>query len=391
MKRIVAVLAVAGLFFGAEAASLPKKNSSDKLIEAEYAILTDAETGDCLFEKNGDKRCHPSSMTKLMTIYLLFSAVASGRIKLDDRLPVSKAAQKAKGSRSFFRAGTTAVAEDLIRSIIVHSGNDASIAAAEGISGDVDVFTEEMNEKASEFGLKNTHFVNPSGIPDEDHFSSVRDLATICRRIIADFPQFYHYFSEKTFTVNSITQQNRNTLLGNSLGVDGLKTGKTDAGGYGVAVSAENDGKRLIVVVNGCKTAQARAKDANKLLALGFKEFSRFKIAESGKPISEIAVLFGVKERIGLCTHKNIILSVPKKDRKSLKVEAIMTEPLEAPVDRGVRAGELICRYGDGICRRYPLFTCESTERVGFWEKIKLSLKHLIFGSVRPATTGIVQ
>jgi D-alanyl-D-alanine carboxypeptidase (penicillin-binding protein 5/6) len=218
-------------------------------------------------------------------------------------------------------------------------------------------------------------------MPGEDHFSSVRDLAMICRRIILDFPQFYHYFAEKTFTVNSITQQNRNTLLGNSLGIDGLKTGKTDAGGYGIAVSAESDGKRLIAVVNGCKTARARAADANKLLAFGFREFSRLKIAEADRPVSEISVLFGVKEKVGLCTCEDVVLSIPKKDRKLLKIEARMTEPLEAPVGRGARAGELVYRYG-GICRRFPLYTCEATERVGFWQRIKLSLKYLIFGGV---------
>jgi D-alanyl-D-alanine carboxypeptidase (penicillin-binding protein 5/6) len=284
-----------------------------------------------------------------------------------------------------------AAVEDLIRSIIVHSGNDACVIAAEGISGDVEVFTEEMNGKADEFELQNTHFTNPAGMPGEDHFSSVRDLAIICRRIISDFPQFYHYFSEKAFTVNSITQQNRNTLLGNSLGVDGLKTGKTEAGGYGIAVSAENDGKRLIAVVNGCKTARDRAADANKLLAFGFREFSRLKIAEADKPISEISVLFGVKEKVGLCTCENITLSIPRNDRKLLKVEARMMEPLEAPVSRGARVGELIYRYGDGICRRFPLYTCEATERVGFWQRVKLSLKYLIFGgaSAIPATETV--
>ncbi|MDR2158255.1 MAG: hypothetical protein LBO02_02990, partial [Holosporaceae bacterium] len=215
----------------------------------------------------------------------------------------------------------------------------------------------------------------------DEHFSSVHDLAIISQRLITDFPQFYHYFAEKVFTINSITQQNRNTLLGNALKVDGLKTGKTDSGGYGIAASASNDGKRLIVVVNGCKTAKARAQDANKLLALGFKEFTPLKIAEAGRPIAEISVWFGVKDKINLCTHEDIIVSIPKKYQKLLKAEAILNEPAEAPIALGSKLGELVYKYGNVTSQRYDLFACESVEKVGFLRRAQLSLKHLIFGN----------
>jgi D-alanyl-D-alanine carboxypeptidase (penicillin-binding protein 5/6) len=248
------------------------------------------------------------------------------------------------------------------------------------MSGDVEAFVEEMNEKVKEFGLQNTNFENPTGMPEEEHFSSARDIALISKRIIADFPQFYHYFSEKVFTINSITQQNRNTLLGNSLRVDGLKTGKTSSGGYGIVVSAENDGKRLIAVVNGCKTVRARAQDANRLLALGFKEFTPIKIASAGKPIAEISVWLGEKEKINLCTHEDIVASVPRKYGKLLQVESILKEPVEAPIALGSKLGELVYKYGNVTSQKYDLFACESVAKVGILQRAKILMKHLIFG-----------
>jgi D-alanyl-D-alanine carboxypeptidase (penicillin-binding protein 5/6) len=378
MKKIAIILAIVA-FFDSEAGKSKKKAATEEaFINAKQAVLIDAETGDCFFEKNSDERCSPSSMTKLMTLYILFSAVSSGRVKLDDEFPISETAQKMTGSRSFFQAGTTAKIEDLIRSVAVHSGNDACVAIAEGLAGDVEAFAKEMNEKANEFGLKNTNFMNPTGMPNEEHFSSVADIAEISRRIIFDFPQFYHYFSEKTFAINSITQQNRNTLLGNSLKVDGIKTGKTDSGGYGIAASAENKGKRLIAVVNGCKSSKARAKDANKLLAIGFKEFIPVKIAEAGKPITEIGVSMGVKDKVGLCAHEDIVVLISKKHMDTLKVEAKLKAPPEAPIALGAKLGELVYTYGNVASKLYDLFAYEAIQRVGFFQQAKILLSRLI-------------
>ena len=371
MRKMVIFLTLV-IYFSSEAA----KSS----IGAEQAILMDFETGDCLLEKNGEERCVPSSMTKLMTLYIVFSAIASGRISWDDEFPVSKAAQKMKGSRSFFAAGSMARIEDLVRSIVVHSGNDACIVVAEGLSGDVESFVEEMNKKAAEFGLKSTNFTNPSGLPEDDHFSCVYDIAIIAKRIITDFPQFYHYFSEKVFTINSITQQNRNTLLGNALKVDGLKTGRTSSGGYGIVVSAERDGKRLIAVVNGCKSAKTRAQDANKLLALGFKECTPLKIIEAGKSISEMLVRSGIKDKVNLCTHEDVIVAIPKNYRKSLRVEIIVKEPADAPIILGTKLGKLIYKYGNVTSRKYDLFAVEPIETAGFFQRVKIYLQYLIYG-----------
>jgi D-alanyl-D-alanine carboxypeptidase (penicillin-binding protein 5/6) len=380
MKKIAVVLAVIA-FFGSEAGKTKKKASTpEEFISAKQAVLMESETEDCLYEKNADERRAPSSMTKLMTLYVLFSEIVAGRVKMDDEFHISEAAQKMQGSRSFFQAGTTARVEDLIRSAAVHSGNDACVAIAEGISGDVDAFAEKMNEVAKKIGLQNTNFTNPTGMPNDEHFSSVRDIAIISKRIIADFPQFYHYFSEKTFTINSITQQNRNTLLGNTLKVDGLKTGKTDSGGYGIAVSAQNNGKRLIAVVNGCKTAKARAQNANKLLAVGFKEFVPVKIAEAGKPIVKIPVWMGTKDQADLCVREDVVASVRKKCAAQLKVEARFKSPVEAPIVLGAKIGELVYKCGNVESKPCDLFACEPVEKVNIFQRMSILLKRLFSG-----------
>jgi D-alanyl-D-alanine carboxypeptidase (penicillin-binding protein 5/6) len=345
--------------------------------EAQQAIIIDYDTGDVLFAKQPQEKCVPSSMTKLMTIYLLFEALADGRIHLDDELVVSERAQKMKGSRSFFEAGSTVKLEDVIRSIIVHSGNDGCVVFTEKFSGDEDAFAAEMNQKAEEFGLKNTNFVNSTGLPDPDHYSSVEDIALLSKRLLTDFPQFYHYFSEKTFTANGITQENRNTLLGNSLNVDGLKTGFTNNGGYGVAISAQKDGKRLILVINGCKSSRSRAREASRLLAMGFSEFVSLKIADLAIPVGTVDVSVGKKDKVGLFVKKPIVISIPKRYRRSLIVELNVPSSIPAPLATGTKVGGLTYRYGNFVSAKYDLFINESIERLSFFERIMLFMTNL--------------
>ncbi|MDR0581301.1 MAG: hypothetical protein LBG04_04300, partial [Holosporaceae bacterium] len=210
--------------------------------------------------------------------------------------------------------------------------------------------------------------------------SCVYDIALVAKRIIADFPQFYHYFSEKTFTINAITQKNRNTLLGNAFKVDGLKTGRTNSGGYGMAISAENNSNRLIVVVNGCKSAKARAREATRLLALGVKECAPIKIIEAGKPITEVSVICGEKATVALCTHEDVVIAIPKEYRRQLKVEAIMQEPVDAPVALGTKLGELVYKYGKVTSKKYDLFAVEPMERANFFQQAKVWLQRLTSG-----------
>ncbi|GHT93848.1 D-alanyl-D-alanine carboxypeptidase [Alphaproteobacteria bacterium] len=357
-----------------------EKNTSNKVtkeniqeIGAAQMILVDFDSDERLFEKDADERCPPSSMTKLMTAYLLFEAIENGVLKLEDELPVSEFAQsKSKGgSTSFFQAGTTAKIEDLIRSIIVHSGNDACTIVAEKMSGTEDAFAELMNEKAATFCLKNTHFTNSSGLPDEEHYSCASDLATIAKHVITDFPQYYHYFSEKEFTINGIKQFNRNTLLGNSLNVDGLKTGSTNAGGFGIVISGKKDGKRLICVVNGCKSAKGRIRESNKVLSLGFAEFMPVTIAGSYKQIGTAKVSVGKSNTVGVCTHEDITASILKKYRKDIEVEFTLNEPYEAPVIVGSKLGTMVFKYGTFVSKPYDVFAIEGVDRLNAWERVK--------------------
>jgi len=403
MKKIIIALSICSIFCGDNTnvkaknnkASISKSDSyakgykkkqlkrtiQDSFTEAAQAILIDFDTGETLYELNSNTVCTPSSMTKLMTLYILFEAIKFGRITLDDEWLVSEQAQRMEGSRSFFKAGTTAKVEDLIRSIIVHSGNDACIIAAEGLYGDESLFTEEMNRKKEIFGLKNTHFTNSTGLPDNQHYSTVSDIAVIARRIIQDFPEYYHYFAEKTFTVNGITQQNRNTLLGNSMGVDGLKTGHTNAGGYGLVASTNINNKRMIAVVNGCKSMKSRAFSANKLLAFGYKAFIRLRPIIAWKPISSIKVWLGNKPEVDVCLEENLTISIPKKYQDSIKVEAKMVEPIEAPIKAGTKVGTLIYRYEGFQSKPYDLLAIEDIDKAPVFQRIKSTINYLIFGN----------
>lgn len=367
-------------FVNHQITSAQSKNKND-IITADYALLMDFDTNEMFYSKKAEERFLPASMTKLMTIYVVFCALKNGKIRLEDKFPVSIKAQSMEGSRSFFRAGTSAKVEDLIKSIIIHSGNDACVVMSEGLYGDEAAFVEEMNQKVEEFGLTNTHFNNAHGLPDENHYSSAYDLAIIAKHLINDFPQYYHYFSEKSFTINGITQQNRNVLLGNSLGVDGLKTGHTKASGHGIVVSAQKDGKRLICVVNGCATMKDRAQDANKLLAVGFRQFSNLKIAQAGHPITTAKVWMGVKNNVRLCTREDIVIQIPEKYKKLVKVEAKIVEPIEAPIEYGKKIGTLTYKFGNFVSKEYELFADEAVERLGIVDRLIFSVNNLVFGS----------
>jgi D-alanyl-D-alanine carboxypeptidase (penicillin-binding protein 5/6) len=362
-----------------------KKTGKKNIIESQETgprqkLLVDFDTGDRLFEKDADERCAPSSMTKLITVYLLFEAIENGSLKLTDELPVSENAQSKEGSRSFFKAGTLAKVEDLIRSIIVHSGNDACVIVAEKISGDEGAFAALMNERAAVFGLKNTNFKNASGLPDDDHYSCASDLVTIAVRLMKDFPQHYHYFSETGFEVNGIFQKNRNVLLGNNLNVDGLKTGETSTGGAGMVVSAKKNEKMLIGVINGCRNVRERAHEANKLLAMGYGEYTPLKVATAYAAIGSAAVTVGKSDYVDVCTHEDVSIFLLKKYKNDVVVELTLEAPMEAPVISGTKLGTMVFKYGNVVSGKYDLFARETVERLTFWERIGAFFLNL-FGS----------
>ncbi|MBR1735207.1 MAG: D-alanyl-D-alanine carboxypeptidase [Alphaproteobacteria bacterium] len=354
-----------------------KKNTKSELIISvpKQSIVMDFDTGEVVSELNAHELCTPSSMTKIMTLYLVFEALVEGKLHLDEELPVSENAKNQEGSRSFFEAGSLVSVKNLILSMIVHSGNDACVVIAEKLAGDEEAFAALMNEKAEQFGLKNTHFTNSTGLPNEKHYSTMYDLAIISRHIIADFPEYYRYFAEKTFTANGITQNNRNTLLGNSLNIDGLKTGHTKAGGFGIVISGKKNGKRLIAIVNGCKSEKARAIEANKILALGFNEYINVKVASKDYPVTTANVQFGKRDKVNLYTNENISAVIPKKYRKSLVISVNVNEPIPAPILHGTKVGTLTYKYGNYSSKEFELFVHEPVAKMNTVERFSYNIK----------------
>lgn len=311
--------------------------------EARAAILIDHRTGQVLYAHNPDEPLPPASMSKLMTAYLVFERLREGTLSLDDELPVSERAWRAEGSRMFVEVGERVRVRDLLRGMIVQSGNDACIVLAEGLAGSEAAFAELMNEKARELGLTASHFANATGLPDPQHYMSVRDLAVLASAIIRRFPEFYRLYSEKEFTFNGIRQYNRNPLLrGGVPGVDGMKTGYTLEAGYGLVASAERDGRRLILVVAGLDSSRKRASEAERLLEFGFREFREYRLFEAGEPVVEAAVWLGDAPTVPLVGRELIAVTLTREARRELVVRARYHSPVPAPISAGTPLGELI-------------------------------------------------
>ena len=302
---------------------------------AAQAILYDYETKSVIFEKNADELMSPSSMSKIMTIYYLFKKIKDGEISLDDEFEVSKKAWKKGGSKMFVNLKSKVRVEDLIRGIIVQSGNDACIVVAEGISGSEEAFSEELNELANEIGLENSNFTNSTGWPDKKHLMTVNDLLKLTIRTIEDFPDLYSYYSEKEFTYNNIKQLNRNPLLFKNIGSDGLKTGHTSLGGYGLVATVKNKDRRLILVLNGLKSSAQRSKESERLMKIGFNQYKNIKVAEKEKELGEIPIWSGKKKKVSFYTKDEIFITVPKSGRKKINFKIRYQSPLVAPVEKG--------------------------------------------------------
>ncbi|MDR2417241.1 MAG: D-alanyl-D-alanine carboxypeptidase [Holosporales bacterium] len=377
-----AFILLAGLWVDvAYGAELTQKTPAAPEVNAPFAYLMDFATGTVLFEKEATSPMVPSSMTKLTTLYELFSALQDGRLRLTDKLLVSEKAWKARGSRSFLNVGDRVSVEDLIRCIVVHSGNDACLVVAEALCGSEEAFSQMMTETVRRFGAQTTVFKNATGWPDDGHYSSAADLALIAWHLIVDFPQYYHYFSEKEFVAGGILQHNRNTLLWHDIGVDGLKTGRTDAGGYGIVVSAVQKGQRLIGVVNGCKSDRERAQNAGALLRWGFNGFAFYQLADKGEPVASAEVWLGDAPTVDLVANRNISLIVPRHHMRDIKVEVIYNGPLEAPIKQGDRVALLRVSVPERVPAEYPLFANTSVGPINAFKRIQAAVTYLLFGA----------
>lgn len=347
---------------------------------ASAALMIEFDTGMVLLEKDADARTYPASMTKLMTAYMVFERLKNGSLSLDDTFLVSEKAWRKGGSKMYVEVGDRAVVEDLLRGIIIQSGNDATIVVAEGLAGSEEAFARQMTEKAREIGMLNTQFRNASGWPDDDHYTTARDLATLATAIIRDFPEYYHFYSETEFTYANITQGNRNPLLYRDIGADGLKTGHTEASGYGLASSAIRDGLRLILVVNGLESRQARSQESERLLDWGFREFSRLRLFEAGETVAQAPVWLGTEPTVPLIVQAPLDIVMRRTERDDLKVVLRTEEPIAAPIQPGSIQGEVVVTAPGMDTIRVPVVAGEPVERLGSFGRLRAAIEYLIFG-----------
>ncbi len=345
------------------------------------AILIDHDTGTVLLEKAADDPVPPASMSKLMTLYMVFDKLKHGEMKLDDTLPVSEKAWRMQGSKMFVHVGDQVRVEDLLRGVIVQSGNEACIVLAEGISGSEEAFAELMEERGREIGLTDSGFRNSTGWPEAGHVMSVRDIATLSRRLIAEFPDFYPLFSEIEFTYNKIKQGNRNPLLYKNMGVDGLKTGHTEEAGYGLSASAMRNGRRLILVVHGLAGVNERSQESERLLEWGFREFDNATIARAGQPIETAPVWLGAVAEVPLTVASDLTVTLPRSARRKLTATVTFEGPLPAPVRKGDTVATLRIE-ADGLSpMEVPLVAGADVERLGPVGRLAANIRYLFLGS----------
>jgi serine-type D-Ala-D-Ala carboxypeptidase (penicillin-binding protein 5/6) len=375
------------LFLGAAPASAAIATS------AEHGLIMDADTGEVLWAKDAFAPMPPASMSKLMTLEVLFQHLKDGRFKLTDTLPVSQRAWSTQGSKMFVALNDHVPIESLIRGIIVDSGNDACIVVAEGIGGTVEGFVGQMNARAKQLGLTQSHFVNPDGLPDPPgQLMSAKDLAMLARHLIRDYPEYYHYFSEPSFTWHDITQQNRDKVLDKLPGTDGLKTGHTDAAGYGITTSAKQGDRRLILVLNGLRypdldksssarqdwvAGQRRGDEAARVLGLAFHEFRKYPLFNPGDVVSQAEVWGGAANSVPLTVAAPAALTLQVDSRANMKVVVSYDGPVQAPIAAGQRIATLHVTAPDFPGMDVPLVAKNSVSGTGFFGNILVGLDAL--------------
>ena len=354
--------------------------------KAKNAILIDAATGEYLYTKDHKRMVPPASMSKLMTVYMIFDKLQDGSLSLDDTFTVSENAWRkggaaTGGSTMFLKIGQKVRVEDLLKGILIQSGNDACIVAAENISGSEEDFASQMNIKARQLGLNNSSFANATGLPDPDHRMSVEDLAKLSKIIIERFPEFYHLFSEKNFTYNGIKQGNRNPLLYSMSNADGLKTGHTAEAGFCLTASVKRGDRRLIGVMTGLKSNKERSEEAEKLMNWGFREFNNYKVFKQFQRIVSVPVYMGEEKSIDLAVDEDVIMTIARSKARDVKLTAVYEKPVKAPVAQGDKLGEVKIEIPGGEVKTVPLYADHSIRKLGFWGRILSNVKYLLFGA----------
>ena len=353
---------------------------------ATQAYLIDVTTGAVLLDKNGSTPMPPASMSKLMTLHMLFERLQDGRLSLDDKFYVSenawrKGGAKTGGSTMFLEPGMRVRVEDLVRGIIVQSGNDACITVAEGISSSEEAFAEEMTIRARELGLNESTFKNSTGWPDPEQLMSPRDLAKLAKITIEDFPDYYHYYGETKFVYNGISQPNRNPLLYKEMGVDGLKTGHTEESGYGLTASAVRGDRRLILVVSGLASQKVRSSESERLLEWGFREFDNYAMFKGGDVVTDAEVWLGNKPNIPLVIENDLTLTLPKSARREMVVKALYQTPIPAPLAKGDRVATLSITAPGVDPIEIPLVAGDGVEKLGLTGRLMAAVNYIIWGA----------
>jgi len=353
--------------------------------KASYALLLDVETGVVLFEKNADARMSPASMSKLMTVLMAFEALESGAIFAEEEFFVSDDAWRrggagSGGSTMFLKARSRVSVLDLLRGVIIQSGNDACIALAEGMAGSEPAFAEIMTERAQELGMSRTRFINSTGLPDPDHKTTARDLAILARQLINNHADYYRLFSERDFTWNNIRQTNRNPLLYANIGADGLKTGHTQESGYGLVASAEQNGRRLILVINGLNSKRERAREARKLMTFGFRNFQRDLLVEAGQQVAELPVWHGDEATVKVTTKQRFDIVTPRSGRRKMVATVTYENPVLAPIKIGDRIGKLRVTLPGLVPQEVDLVAAENIDKGNIFGRSIDSLLYIMVG-----------
>ncbi len=350
-------------------------------IDAEGFILIDANSGKVLAEKNADTRMPPASLTKLMSLYIISTALKSGSIHATDKVRISKKAWQTGGSRMFVKAGSDVPVQDLMQGIIVVSGNDASVALAEYIAGTENAFADIMNAQAKNLGMNNSHFTDSTGMPNPNHYSTPRDLALLAQGLTKNFPEDYRLFSEKWFNYNGIRQPNRNRLLWRYQYADGLKTGHTDEAGYCLVASALKDGMRLISVVMGAPSDEVRTSDSMSLLAYGYRFFETHKVFDGATALTQARVWKGQQKEIGLGLNEDFYVTLPAGQYKNIKTNIQVEDSIKAPVTKGQVCGTVQVILNKQIFASQPLIALADNEKGGIWRRV-IDAMHMGFHKI---------
>jgi len=389
MKRILFIVLAMALFASAVHAQAPVPDSALKTpkasarpvpaapsLGANSYILVDFNSNRVIVEYNADLRVEPASITKLMTAYAVFSELDEGNITLDELVQVSERAWRTGGSRMFIDPKMQVSVEDLIRGMVIQSGNDASVALAEHVAGSEEAFGDLMNHYADKLGMTDTNFTNATGLPDPEHYTNARDIAILSAATVRDFPDYYAWYSEKEFTFNSIRQHNRNTLLWRDPAIDGLKTGHTEAAGYCLAASAKRDGMRLVSAVMGSTSESSRASETQTLLNYGFRFFETVQLYQAGQELARARVWKGMTEEVVLGISDELFVTIPRGRYDDLEAQLEMQPQLTAPLAEGAVVGTVNVRLGDELVASRDLITLGSVEEAGFfgsmWDGMKL-------------------